>query len=497
MKRIELQIEHSYKSRFVGRHQVAADQGMTILGSSREANIRLLGDHVGGVHASLEWQGDQWILSDLGSEHGTWIQKQPVVFQQITEVTMVQIGQHQIKLTPVVLQHELFNKEATEGLDKKGELCHQVVVRRHGLLVENSLIGVTEPFTLTIAGETLHLQAPADENWVVTEREGLEVRQRLVKAEILKETARERFVEIFDPSLRAPLVLSAMVLLIFASFIFFMPHEPKDTMVALKPEDQNQYTRMIYDAAKIKKQKAESQKLTKQIAAKMPEQPKVPMQGGNTKTSAAASKVVNNIKASGLSALIGKISARAAKNTAYIQSAGVAPDVAGSGVAMGVGRTIASQGPKEVGLGAGEGHKVSGVGTAGKGGGSGDYKGFGGLAIGNVGNATVGMLEEESEVDGGLDKDVIARYIKTQLGQIRYCYERQLSANPDLYGKVMVKFTIGPTGAVVTQNIGTTSMANAMVEGCILRRVAGWTFPTPKGGTQVLVSYPFLFKSTR
>ncbi|MGE0764271.1 MAG: AgmX/PglI C-terminal domain-containing protein [Bdellovibrionales bacterium] len=497
MKRIELQIEHSYKNRFVGRHQVVAGQGMTTLGSSREAHIRLLGDHVGGIHATIDWQDNCWVLSDLGSEHGTWIQKKPVVHQEITETTLIQIGQHQIKLTPVVMQHELFNKDRTEALDGKGELYHQVVVRRHSLLVENSLIGATEIYTLSYAGETMNLQPPKDEKWVTTNREGLEIRQRLVRTEMLKQTGRERIVEAFDPSLRAPLVLSAVILLILSGFLFFMPQEPKDTMVALKPEDQNQYTRMIYDAAKVKKQKAESQKLTKQIAAKVPDKPQAPMAGGSAKMSGAAAKVVNNIKASGLSALIGKISARAAKNTAFIQSAGVAPDVAGSGVALGVGRTIGSAAPKEVGMGAGEGHKLGGVGTAGKGGGSGDYKGFGGLAVGNVGNATVGVLEEETEVEGGLDKDIIARYIKSQLGQIRYCYERQLSANPDLYGKVMVKFTIGATGGVVTQNIGTTSLNNAMVEGCILRRVAGWQFPTPKGGTQVIVSYPFLFKSTR
>ncbi len=141
--------------------------------------------------------------------------------------------------------------------------------------------------------------------------------------------------------------------------------------------------------------------------------------------------------------------------------------------------------------------KVGGLGTAGKGGGTTGYMGSGALSLGNVGNAEVGVLEEESEVDGGLDKEAIARVIRSQLGQIRYCYERQLSASPDLYGKILIKFTIGAAGSVVAQAIGTTSLNNAMVEGCILRRVAGWQFPSPKGGTSVLVTYPFLFKSTR
>jgi TonB family protein len=81
------------------------------------------------------------------------------------------------------------------------------------------------------------------------------------------------------------------------------------------------------------------------------------------------------------------------------------------------------------------------------------------------------------------------------LGQIRYCYERQLSASPDLYGKVAVKFVIGAAGEVTSQQIGSSTLKNAMVEGCILRRVARWKFPNPKGGTSVIVTYPFLFKS--
>lgn len=497
MKRIELQIEHSYKNRFVGSHKVMAGHGLTTLGSSREATIRLLGDNVGGMHVGIEWDKNHWVLSDLGSEHGTWIQKKPVVYQEITETTVVSIGQHQLKLTPIVFHSELFGEDKTTELNGTGELFHQVIVRRHGLLVENSLLEPAEMFSIVLAGETLTLPAPRDEHWVTTIREGVEIRQRLAKADVLKQTAKDGWVEIFDPSLRAPLVLACLLLVLFASVFFFLPQEPKDEMVALKPEEQNRYTRMIYDAAKIKKEKAKAQKLTKQIAAKMPDKA-APAAGGSARPTGAAARVVNNIKSSGLQALIGKVAARASKNAVIIQAAGVAPDVAGSGVSLGVGRSVAAAAPKELGSGSGGGtHKIGGVGTAGKGGGSGDYKGFGGLAVGNVGNATVGALDDESEVEGGLDKDVIARYIKSQLGQIRYCYERQLSASPDLYGKVLIKFTIGPTGAVVTQNIGTTSLNNAMVEGCILRRVAGWQFPSPKGGTQVLVSYPFLFKSTR
>lgn len=499
MKRIELIVEHSYKNRFMGRHQIHSDGGMVTFGSSRESTVRLLGDSVSGIHATVEWTGENWLLSDLSGEFGTWIQKKPVVQQAILETTLVNIGQHQLKLTPVVLQFQLFHNEKSETLDSVGEIYHQVVVKKFGLLADNTLLKFDQKFEFQYEGKTESLQAPKSHEWSVHHFGHIEIRQRLVKGNTLKQSPKERWVQSLDPSLKAPMIFALTLFVLFGALLIFAPKAPKDSMTEIKPEDQNQYTRMIYDGAKTKKAKAESQKLTQKMGAKAPTQAQnqAPAVQPNQKVSAAAAKVVNNIKASGLSALIGKISARAAKSGTFIQSAGVAPSVSGSGMALSAGRTIGSTAPNQVGIAAGEGHKIGAVGTSGKGGGSGDYKGFGGLAVGGVGTATVGTVDDETEVDGGLDKDVIARYIKTQLGQIRYCYERQLSANPDLYGKVMVKFTIGSTGTVASQQIGNTSMNNPMVEGCILRRVAAWQFPAPKGGTQVIVSYPFLFKSTK
>ena len=125
----------------------------------------------------------------------------------------------------------------------------------------------------------------------------------------------------------------------------------------------------------------------------------------------------------------------------------------------------------------------------------------GGLGSGHptgkgLGASGIELPEEGKEITGGLDREVIAQYIKSQIGQILYCYERQLSANPDLYGKVAVRFTIGSSGKVETERIGQSSLRNAAVEGCILQKVARWQFPVPEGGTKVNVTYPFLFKST-
>ena len=121
---------------------------------------------------------------------------------------------------------------------------------------------------------------------------------------------------------------------------------------------------------------------------------------------------------------------------------------------------------------------------------------YGKISQGKAGNSGVGLIDEESEISGGLDKEVIAQYIKSQLGQILFCYERQLSATPDLFGKLAVKFIIDPKGGVESQKINESTIKNAFLEGCVLQRIKNWKFPVPEGGTKVIVTYPFMFKST-
>lgn len=217
---------------------------------------------------------------------------------------------------------------------------------------------------------------------------------------------------------------------------------------------------------------------------------------GEKQANAGASKNTSMFKTSDVSGriskLLSKVSSQAARTANVV--------VTKNGVAAGAGpsgRALAALGNVErPGNNWGSGNKGDyGVSTVGGKNGKGTA-GFGTLAGGSAGKAGVGLIEEETEVSGGLDRDIIAQYIKSQLGQILHCYERELPAKPDLFGKVAVRFTIGSSGAVEAQNIGDNTLKNATVEGCILNKVAKWKFPSPKGGTKVLVTYPFLFKST-
>lgn len=132
-------------------------------------------------------------------------------------------------------------------------------------------------------------------------------------------------------------------------------------------------------------------------------------------------------------------------------------------------------------------------------------RGAGGLAAkGNLnrisgigGKVGMDILDAEADVEGGLDPEVIAQFIRARLGEILYCYERQLSINPALYGKVTTQFLIGSGGQVEIARVTQTSLKNASVESCVTQRIQKWKFPTPKGGSQVSVTYPFLFKNAQ
>lgn len=501
MKKVALKVEHKIKNRVVGIHLIEGQQPLTIIGSARTAHLRLLGEDVAGVHAGFEFDGERWTLIDLGSSGGTWVNQRAIVEQPLEGATVIHIGAHQLKATPHVLERNLFLSGNNQHAGS--QVYHQVVVFKKGLVHRSLLLEKGESFQSDVLGMGT-LPAPTEFTWSETQCGDWAVKQRLTQSEVVRENLRESMG--FDWHRPAPLVASLLLFCLVAGVMMFMPGKPEEDLKTLTPEMQNQFTRMIFDGKKVRQKKEIAEKLRKSIRGQSQNGVAKANPGGDAgsqrpggRKAAPGAKVVMNLKNSGLGALIGKVAARASKNAQLVEAAGLAADNAASGRALGLGggSSMDKLGGGGGGTGASTTMKVGGLGTAGKGGGVSGYKGTGALSLGNIGNADVGVLEEETEIDGGLDREAIARVIRSQLGQIRYCYERQLSANPDLYGKVMVKFTIGAAGSVVAQAIGTTSLNNAMVEGCILRRIAGWQFPTPKGGTNVLVTYPFLFKSTK
>lgn len=115
--------------------------------------------------------------------------------------------------------------------------------------------------------------------------------------------------------------------------------------------------------------------------------------------------------------------------------------------------------------------------------------------LANGSPALAGPGTEEAAVQGSLDKEVIRRVIRQHLGEVKQCYEAQLKTSPNLAGRVMAHFTIGPDGKVTESSIQESSLGSPACEKCIADAVRGWEFPKPRGG-KVVVSYPFVLAAS-
>lgn len=99
------------------------------------------------------------------------------------------------------------------------------------------------------------------------------------------------------------------------------------------------------------------------------------------------------------------------------------------------------------------------------------------------------------EVKGSLDKELIRRVIRQHMNEVKFCYEKELTRDNSLQGRVVVKFAIGGMGNVMTSVVESSTLRAGRTDGCIAEAVRRWMFPKPQNGI-VMVSYPFVLKST-
>ena len=132
-----------------------------------------------------------------------------------------------------------------------------------------------------------------------------------------------------------------------------------------------------------------------------------------------------------------------------------------------------------------------GYGTKGKGGGR---AGYGTHHMAGASGGYVAPLDSESFVEGGLTREQVEEVIARNMGQIRYCYEKNLQSVPGLKGRVAVNFVIGASGRVSTARVQHSSVDSSKLEGCMIARLKDFRFPQPVGGVNVQVQYPFSFQ---
>lgn len=155
------------------------------------------------------------------------------------------------------------------------------------------------------------------------------------------------------------------------------------------------------------------------------------------------------------------------------------------------------------GIGEGGDGKYNGIGlgrigTVGSGNGLGDGQEFGnghshGLLQGTHVAKAPGLVRVGIPITSGrLPPEVIQRTVRQNFGRFKFCYETGLRNNPNLAGRVAVRFIINHDGSVSSAQNGGSDLPDAAVVSCVTRAFFGLSFPQPENGI-VTVTYPIVF----
>ena len=171
-----------------------------------------------------------------------------------------------------------------------------------------------------------------------------------------------------------------------------------------------------------------------------------------------------------------------------LHGAGMGGGGTGAGIAYGSGNIQTGGGNGGFGMGGSGGNGPGGSG-GGRGGGNGSGNGSGNG--GGVGERAIAAGSGGTRAGSGLTQEQIRRVVVAHQGALRACYEIEAQRSPNLRGGVTVNWHIDPGGNVTADSVGNSSLGNARVEGCILRQVKNWHFPTADAPSDV--NYPFKF----
>jgi hypothetical protein len=104
------------------------------------------------------------------------------------------------------------------------------------------------------------------------------------------------------------------------------------------------------------------------------------------------------------------------------------------------------------------------------------------------------ILSVETE-DGSADAEagdpaMVKKTVTRYYGQLKYCYENRLKANPDLAGRVEIEWNV-TAGKVTSASVFTNTTGDSELASCITGKIKHWVFPAEFTGD---VTWPFIFK---
>jgi outer membrane biosynthesis protein TonB len=208
------------------------------------------------------------------------------------------------------------------------------------------------------------------------------------------------------------------------------------------------------------------------------------------KKAARAAAVAKAVQSKGILKVLGSLGASGG-------GGGAVADVFGSGGGVGdVATALSGAGGVAVATdpGAGGGRKGGGQGGAAS---IGDLATSGGGAVGLGAKSDVrvsgSVAAEAAEIDSAeIDQGKLGAFVRARMGLIKTCYETALKRNPNLRGKLTIRFTILETGGVADVTVVLNTVGSPEVAACISGTMRSWRTQFRPSGP-VTVEYPFVF----
>ena len=174
----------------------------------------------------------------------------------------------------------------------------------------------------------------------------------------------------------------------------------------------------------------------------------------------------------------------------------------GIGKSFGAGG-LGLSGVGEGGAGKGDGIGLGSIGTIGHGASNGEGTGSGqgfGSGHGRLGGSHKSSPPQvrmgASQVSGRLPPEVIQRVVRMNFGRFRLCYENALGKDPNLQGRVSVRFLIARDGSVAASSDGGSDIGDVNMVQCVVNSFRSLSFPSlPDSSGPVTVVYPLQFSS--
>lgn len=121
--------------------------------------------------------------------------------------------------------------------------------------------------------------------------------------------------------------------------------------------------------------------------------------------------------------------------------------------------------------------------------------GWGGRGTGKEVEASVmfgGVGSSRGEPVPEWIRDMIRRKVRGYLPELEAAYSAAYRRNPEVKGKLVVRFRLDPSGKVSLAESVESSFQDRAFVAKVLQKIRGWTFE-PTGGRIVEVLYPFVF----